>query len=407
MKMKSIGYLEKVLIKNIPDGWRVETLESIATLVGGGTPSRAKSEYWNSEGIIWLSPTDLGRIDEIVEIANSKDKITLLGLKKSSATILPIGTVLYSSRATIGKIAINTVEVSTNQGFTNFICNDNILNKYLALCLIKYRNDITMLSNSTTFKEISKSSFKKFKIPIPPFSEQEKIVKVLDISSQLIKKQNELIADYNLFLKSKFIEMFGDPIKNPMEWEVSSIRNGVEKIKNDNPLKQPQKEYIYIDIGSLNDKAIKKYNYILGEEAPSRAKQITSFNDIVISTVRPNLNNVAMVKTQYHSVLSSTGFCILRTNNRYFNQYYLFEVVKHKGFIQSLVNVAKGASYPAVSNNDILDLKISIPPIDLQNKFASIVEQINTIKLKETQKLEHLETLHKSLMNKAFKGEIQ
>ena len=172
-------------------------------------------------------------------------------------------------------------------------------------------------------------------------------------------------------------------------------------------MKQPQKKYIYIDIGSLNNKAIQTYNFILGAEAPSRAKQITKFNDILVSTVRPNLNNVAMVKSNYEDILSSTGFCVLRTNKTSFSSYYLFEVVKHKGFVQSLVNVAKGASYPAVSNNDILDLKISMPPIELQNKFASIVQKIEQIKEQETKKLQHLETLHNSLMDKAFKGEIK
>ena len=201
--------------------------------------------------------------------------------------------------------------------------------------------------------------------------------------------------------------MFGNPIKNTMKWETAQIKEVIVKVKNDNPLKEPQKKYIYIDIGSINDKYIKHYNCILGENAPSRAKQITIYNDILVSTVRPNLNAVAIVKSKYESNLSSTGFCVLRTNNKNITPYYLFEIVKHKDFIQSLMNVAKGASYPAVSNNDILNLKISIPPLEQQNKFASIVEKIEIIKEKENQKLKQLEDLHNSLMQKAFKGEIE
>ena len=101
----------------LPDGWEWKKLGDITTVIGGGTPRTNIKEYWENGNIIWLSPTDLGNIGEIISINNSKTRITKLGLEKSSAKLLPIGTVLFSSRATIGKIAINEIEVSTNQGF--------------------------------------------------------------------------------------------------------------------------------------------------------------------------------------------------------------------------------------------------------------------------------------------------
>ena len=176
---------------SLPNGWEWNKLGDITTIVGGGTPRTNIKEYWENGNIIWLSPTDLGNIGEIISINNSKTKITKLGLEKSSAKLLPIGTVLFSSRATIGKIAINEIEVSTNQGFTNFICKNLLLNKYLAFCLNRFTSDITDLSNSTTFKEVSKSSLKDFKIPLPPLEEQKRIVAKLD---NLFAKIDKAIA---------------------------------------------------------------------------------------------------------------------------------------------------------------------------------------------------------------------
>ncbi len=151
----------------------------VAEIVGGGTPKTHIDEYWNGD-IIWLSPTDLGSIGEIVAVSDSAKKITKVGLNSSSAKLLPIGTNLFSSRASIGKIGIAQTELATNQGFANFICKPVIYNRYLAFCFSRFWSDIENLSNSTTFKEVSKGSLKEFQIPLPPLEEQKRIVEKLD-----------------------------------------------------------------------------------------------------------------------------------------------------------------------------------------------------------------------------------
>lgn len=179
--------------KKLEGEYSLIPLHKITTAVGGGTPKRNIKEYWGNGEIVWLSPTDLGAIGEILNIRESRDKITELGLSKSSARLLPVGTVLYSSRATIGKIAINEIEVCTNQGFTNFICDkDKIYNYFLAYSLAKYTEEITSLSNSTTFKEVSKTSIKKFEIPLPPLPIQQQTVEYLDSIATKVDKIKQL-----------------------------------------------------------------------------------------------------------------------------------------------------------------------------------------------------------------------
>jgi type I restriction enzyme, S subunit len=179
----------------LEEKYEKKQLGDITNVIGGGTPKRNINEYWDNGDIVWLSPTDLGLIGEIGEVSDSKDKITQLGLDKSSAKLLPIGTVLYSSRATIGKISINTVEVSTNQGFSNFVCKDDLYNRFLAYSLSKYTDDIVELSNSTTFKEVSKTNLKAFSIPKPPLNIQQKVVNYLDDVSEKIEKVKSIQKD--------------------------------------------------------------------------------------------------------------------------------------------------------------------------------------------------------------------
>ena len=172
--------------QELPDGWEWKTLGSLAEVVGGGTPKTKNPEYWGGE-VVWLSPTDLPPIGTITHVSDSAKKITEIGLAKSSARLIPSGSVVFSTRATIGKIAIADCPLATNQGFTNFICPDDIYNRYLAYVLVHFTPLISDMSNSTTFKEVSKSNLKQFEIPIPPISEQRRIVDYLDALSERVR----------------------------------------------------------------------------------------------------------------------------------------------------------------------------------------------------------------------------
>lgn len=149
----------------IPQGYTVKRLEELADISGGSTPSRNKPEFWEGN-IPWLTPTDVTRHDGI-HLANTKEYITELGLKNISNRIYPPGTILYCSRATIGVAVINDVEMATNQGFSNFICNGVVSNYFLYFLLQHVTPDLTRLAGGSTFLEISKSAMRSFKVIIP------------------------------------------------------------------------------------------------------------------------------------------------------------------------------------------------------------------------------------------------
>lgn len=162
----------------LPDGWAWATLGEIADLVGGGTPSRQHSEYFTGN-IIWLTPTEIPK-HRVAVITDSKERITEEALRHSSARLLPEGTVLMTSRASIGYVAIAGTEVTTNQGFASFICKEGVYNAYLAYWLWGNAEFFEQEATGTTFKEISKTKLRTFIFPLAPSAEQKRIVEAIE-----------------------------------------------------------------------------------------------------------------------------------------------------------------------------------------------------------------------------------
>lgn len=158
----------------LPDSWIFVRLKNVGEIVGGGTPKTNISEYWDGN-IPWLTPADFSGYEEMY-VASGARTITEIGLKSSSAQMLPANSVLYSSRAPIGYIAIAANPVSTNQGFKSVVPYDYTMSPYLYYCLKARTDDIIQRATGTTFKEISGSEMAETIIPLPPITEQKRIV---------------------------------------------------------------------------------------------------------------------------------------------------------------------------------------------------------------------------------------
>ena len=160
---------------DLPATWTFARLKHIGEIVGGGTPKTNVSEYWDG-GIPWLTPADLSEYEDMY-VSTGARTITKLGLKSSSAQMLPANAVLYSSRAPIGYIAIAANPVCTNQGFRSVVPYDFAMSPYLYYCLKARTDNIVQRATGTTFKEISGSEMAKTIIPLPPLNEQTRIFK--------------------------------------------------------------------------------------------------------------------------------------------------------------------------------------------------------------------------------------
>ncbi len=191
--------------------WPMVELDQVAEIRGGATPRRDTPKYWGGD-VPWLTPTDLPPLGSgVVDVEGTGDTITEEGLASCSASLLPPGTVLFSSRASIGKIGIAAVPLTTNQGFANLIPRPGVESRYLAWCLHSLADRIAGLAGSTTFKEVAKSALKRFHIPLPPPSEQRRIVEMIDQADRLRRLRAEADANADRILPALLARTLGSP----------------------------------------------------------------------------------------------------------------------------------------------------------------------------------------------------
>jgi type I restriction enzyme S subunit len=170
-------------VEEAKEDWEEGKLENVISVKGGTTPSTKEPEYWNGD-IHWTSPRDLSNHNAVF-IFDTKRKITEKGLSQISSGLLPIGTVLLSSRAPIGYLAITEIPIAINQGYIAIVCNKLILNYFIYLWCKANMEDIKNSGNGSTFEEISKSNFKKLRLVIPP---EKKLKEFSEVISPIFEK---------------------------------------------------------------------------------------------------------------------------------------------------------------------------------------------------------------------------
>ena len=188
LQQQAYAYFLQLFIENADPSWRVGKIADLGTVVGGGTPSKAKPEYYTDDGIAWITPKDLS-IDKSKFIAHGENDISELGYRNSSATMMPVGTVLFSSRAPIGYIAIASNEVTTNQGFKSVVPHPEIGTPFVYYFLIHDLPLIESKASGSTFKEVSGSVMKSVEAVIP---DGNTIAKFNDFCRPVFEMQEKL-----------------------------------------------------------------------------------------------------------------------------------------------------------------------------------------------------------------------
>ena len=196
LEQQAQALFQELFITNADPNWRTGTIINLGTVIGGSTPSKAKPEYYTKNGIAWITPKDLS-INKSKFITHGENDITELGLKNSSATVMPEGTVLFSSRAPIGYIAIAAGNITTNQGFKSVVPNDEIGTAYVYYYLKQNLSMIERLASGSTFKEVSGGTMKSVPAIVPDSKTIEKFNSFcLPIFEQqkVLETQNQTLA---------------------------------------------------------------------------------------------------------------------------------------------------------------------------------------------------------------------
>ena len=192
-----------------------------------------------------------------------------------------------------------------------------------------------------------------------------------------------------------------------MSERLSAIGEVISPVKTWNPLSESQDgTFRYIDLSSVDNetKEIRAIQEVPVKDAPSRARQLVESGDILVSTVRPNLNGVAKLDRRHNGATASTGFCVLRPNPQVVCRDYLFQWVKSPGFVADMMRKATGASYPAVSDRIIAESFIPLLPLDEQRRIAAILDQADDLRRKRRQVLDRLQELKSISFETMFLG---
>lgn len=359
---------ERYSSNSIPEGkYKVVSLgdKSLFQVESGGTPSSDIPEYWDGN-IRWATLVDLPAANLITELKDTERTISPLGLEKSSAKLLPAGTVLVSTRATIGRVAIAEYETATNQGFKNIIVLDdsNISNRFVAYMMTALTDRMVSLASGGTFKEISKSNFLTLSIPLPPLTIQEQIVSELDNYQKIIDGARQVVDNYKPNIRIDF------------SWElkplgqICDVRDGT----HDSP------KFVQDGFPLVTSKNIKNGTIILDDvnfiskedydKINQRSKvdkgdilmpMIGTIGNPVIVDIEPTfaIKNVALIKFPGQKVKS---------------KYVLF-VLNSSLFAKYIEATKRGGTQNFISLKDIRSFNIPCPAVEIQERIIKEIEE--------------------------------
>ena len=394
-------------------GWEYKKLGEVCEVVSGSTPKTNVPEYWG-EGHYWVTPAELN--DTIVYIDKTERQITDEALTKTKLRLLPVGTVLLSSRAPIGKVAITKTEMYCNQGFKNCICSDSIYNKYLFYFLRLKKEYLNSLGRGATFKEISKSIVESITIPLPPKSTQLSIVSELDKINELIRLKKEQLKDYDNLAQSIFYEMFGDPVENEKGWEVKHFGELCDKISNGYNAKLEEDTYKTEGIMYFRCQNVWRNHFdysdlvYIDEDTNQKMKSSSlKHNDFLITkigrinTENSSLGRVSLYEGEDDKANLSGNLCFARLKkDAAVHKFILYILISNQfrnyirrttvgGIDKRALNVRQISSFPIIS-----------PSLPLQHLFAQRIEQIERQKSAVQKSITDLETLLASRMQYWF-----
>ena len=371
-------------------------LGDVGKVITGNTPKTSDLQNYTSNDICFVKPSDIA--DGTVAYLDGSE-FYISEYARAKARILPPKSVLVTCIGIIGKVAINNVECAFNQQINAIIPdNSKCLTEYLAYAVQNKQSEMQDIANAPVVPILNKTQFSDIKIKLPSLTDQEEVADKLNIVSWLISLRQEQLAKLDELVKSRFIEMFVDKDfpKTTIGELVASKVSSVKKVF------LPKDTIKYIDISSIDNKRniMTGFTEYVLEDAPSRAQQHIRKGDIVVSTVRPNLKNVAITGYDYDNLVASSGFCVLRAEKCLPS--YLMAVVCSNDFTDAMTKVVTGANYPAIKDSDVKNYVVPNPPIELQEQFAAFVEQTDKSKLVIHESLAELVTLKKALMQKYF-----
>ena len=394
------------------EGWTVRVLGDVSTIVNGGTPKSKVSEFWGGE-VQWLTPKDMGQMHGR-EIASTPRTITKKGLRGSSAQLVPERSVILSTRAPIGHLAINTAPMAFNQGCRGLIPKDDLNHVYLYYFLVANRDVLNGLGTGATFRELSAGILKSFTIPLPPLPEQQRIVAILDeafagIATAVANTEKNLANARELFdsyLNAVFTQKGVGWVERRIVEVSREFGRGKSKHRPRNEPRLYNGPYPFIQTGDISnaDHWLTDYTQTYSEVGLAQS-QLWPKGTICIAIVGATVGETAILN--FEACFPDSVIGIVVNEEVADNEYVEFLLQSFKALLKEK---GKGTARDNINLGTFENQRFPFPALKRQKDIVSTLnalrEETNRLQSIYQHKLTTLADLKQSLLHKAFSGEL-
>lgn len=397
------------------EGWELKKLGEVCEIKGRiGYRGYTKNDLVEKgQGAITLSPSNIQN-----NKFNTNECTYISWFKYDESPEIKVfeGDILFvKTGSTYGKVALveNLSEKATINPQFVVLKEIKCINKFLyyAMTTKSFKEQVENIIGGAATPTLSQTNLAQLYIFLPTPSEQQRIVEILDTAFAKIGtvKQN---AERNLQnAKELFLSVLDQSFISSETYGVKKIIDILEKTETTNPLNKPNFFFKYIDVSSVSNKTfrIEETSTIMGKDAPSRARKLIKKGDVIFATVRPTLKRISVIPEEFDNEICSTGYCVLRPSEKTLTN-WIFYFLQTTSFLSIMERLQRGASYPAVTDGDIKNQIIPVPPISDQQQIVSKLDALSA-KCKELennylQTINDCDELKKAILAKAFNGEL-
>lgn len=360
-------------------------LEEIFDLQMGKTPSRNNPNYWNSEDNKWISIADLSKCGKYIE--NTKEYLSDLAVEESGISQIPENTVVMSFKLSIGKTAITPEPMYSNEAIMSFRDKKvvELLPDYI-FYMFSGKNWDEDTNKAVMGKTLNKATLSRIKVNIPDIKAQKSAVEVLDKVSKIISDRKAEIEKFDELIKARFVELFGAPDINPRGWDEFALSEKLNVVggyafKSDQF--DEESGIPVLRIGNINAGFFKPVNLVYWQEDENLERYAMYPGDLVMSLTgtvgKDDYGNVCILGDDYEMYYLNQRNAKLEIKEG-IDKYYLSQLLKFEQIKKKLTGISRGVRQANISNKDILNLVVPVPPMELQNQFADLVHQVDKSK---------------------------
>ncbi len=361
-------------------------LEDIFDLQMGKTPSRNNSEYWNTCDNKWISIGDLTQAGKY--ITDTKEYLSDTAVEDSGIKIIPANTVVMSFKLSIGKTAITSEDMYSNEAIMAFHDKHvvDLMPEYIYY-MFKYKDWDEGTNKAVMGKTLNKATLSKVEIEVSPLEKQKEIVELLDKVSTVLDGRNEELKKLDELIKARFVELFGDPVDNPKGWTTKSLKElvtddctisyGIVQTGDDQEDGVP----VFRPVDIVNHVPLRTELKRTTEEISNKYKRTILKGREMLITVRANIADTCVVGEEFAGCNVGRGIVPIRTKEDEIILEFLKHQMDSKHLNDNIKALAKGITLIQLNMEDLREIKLIVPPIDEQIKYVDFVKQVDKSKV--------------------------